>query len=213
MRNVVSLGCLFLLPLAGCDAAETLLEQLASEAEAREAMSAMVAALSDAQPSSQRRGDAVHRAAGDGERIVDISHPCPSGGTVHFEGTLDLQNVGNTGLGDDFDPSSGEVPTGVGDPPSVGFSYEVRFEGCTVDEVRLDGRLRYELETGWDSAGSQFDATWDYEGSVDVSGSVEGRCDFSFGGTGIAGLENWASGIPDGFDGDACGFEAADLDL
>ncbi len=213
MRNVVSLGCILLFPLAGCDAVESLLEQIASETDAREAIAAMVDALSEAQPSEQAMGEPVHRAAGNGEQIVDHSQPCSGGGRVDFEGTLDLQNVGGAGLDDDFDPTSDDLPSGVDDVPSVGFSYEVRFDGCTVDGVILDGRLNYTLETRWDATAGEFDATWDYQGSVDVTGTVEGRCDFSFGGTGTAALEAWASGLPGAFDGDACGYEAAELGI
>lgn len=213
MRNVVSLGCVLLFPLAGCDAAENLLEQIASETDARAAMSAMVDALSEAQPSEQSMDEPVHRAAGAGERIVDHSQPCSSGGSVHFEGELDLRNVDGVGLSEDFDPTDDDIPAGIDDVPSVSFSYEVRFDGCTVDGVILDGRLNYTLETGWDASAAEFDATWDYEGSVDVTGTVEGHCDFSFGGTGTAGLEAWTSGLPGAFDGDACGYEAADLGI
>ena len=205
MRNVSTLGFLVLSPLSfalgGCDAAKSLLEQIANEADARQAMSAMVAALSDAMPSGQGRGEAVHRAAGDGERFVDLSAPCASGGQIRFEGTLDLQGLGDTGLPD--------APTGTEATPSVGYSYTVTFDGCTVEGVALDGTLEFSLETRWE--GTRFDATWNYEGSVEVSGAVEGRCDFAFGGRGDLDAEDWAAGVPAGFEGDACGYDAAGL--
>lgn len=207
MRNVSTLGFLVLLPLAGCaDAAQSILERIASEAEARQAMSAMVAALSDAQPSAQHQSETVHRAAGDGEQVVDATAPCQDGGKIRFSGTLDLQGIGDTGLPDDWDPTSGDIPTGTDVNPSVGFSYTVSFDGCTVEGVVLDGALEYALETSWD--GAKLDASWDYEGSVDVTGAVVGHCDFSFGGTGDLSAEDWAGGVPAGFEGDACGYDA-----
>ena len=206
MRNVSTLGFLVLLPLAGCDAAETLLEQIANEADARQAMSAMVAALSDAQPSAQHASGTVLRAAGDGQQVVDASTPCAEGGQIRFVGTLDVQGIGDTGLPDDWDPTSGDIPTGTDVTPSVGFAYTVTFDGCTVEGVVLEGSLEYALETSWD--GSQFDASWDYAGSVDVTGAVRGHCDFSFGGSGDLSAEDWAGGIPAGFEGDACGYDA-----
>ena len=209
MRNVSTLGFLVLLSLAGCDAAQSVLEQIGSEADARQAMSAMVRALSDAQPSAQRSSGTVLRAAGDGEQVVDVSAPCAGGGQIRFEGTLDLQGIGDTRLPDDWDPTSGDIPTGADVMPSVGFAYAVKFDGCTVEGVVLDGSLEYSLETSWD--GAQFDATWDYEGSVDVTGAVEGHCDFAFGGSGDLDAADWAGGLPAGFEGDACGYDAEGL--
>ena len=211
MRTVSTLGFLLLVPFTGCDAAESLLEQIANEADARQAMSAMLAALSDHQPSEQKLSDAVHRGAGDGDKIVDLSHPCAGGGSVNFEGTLNLENLG-TGLpGDDYDPLGGDpIPTGDV-VPSIGFTYEVHFDGCTTEGVTLDGTVSYDLETDWDDAGSMFDANWDYSGLIEVTGDVTGSCEFAFAGLGDLPLENWGGGVPSGFDGDACGYDAQTL--
>lgn len=203
-----ALGLLLLLPLGACDDAANLLAPFTSDTDARAAVSAMLSALSEGQPEAQMQGGTVLRAAGDvGGQIIDVSVPCESGGSMAFEGELEIDNV-DGGIGEDFDPlDPGEVPTEA-DAPTVGFTYSVSFEGCAIDGIILEGSLDYALETSWDTGAGSFDATWSYGGTIEVSGDVSGRCDFDFGGEGDLEAAAWSAGLPESFVGDACGFEA-----
>lgn len=206
-----ALGLLLLFPLSACDDAASLLEPFTSETDARAAMSAMLSALSAGQPEAQVHGGTVLRAAGDiGGQIIDVSVPCVGGGEMAFAGELDIQNV-TGGIGEDFDPlDSEDLPTEA-DVPTVGFTYSVTFDSCTVEGVVLDGTLDYALETGWDAESSSFDASWSYGGTIDVSGDVSGQCAFDFAGSGELSADDWTTAIPEGFSGDACGFDAGSV--
>ncbi len=209
-RNV--LGLLLLLPMVACDdAAASLLEPFTSETDARAAVSAMISALSETQPEAQHQGETVLRGAGDiGGQIIDVSVPCAGGGSIAFEGSLEIENV-DAGIGEDFDPfDPNDLPTEA-DVPSVGFTYSVIFDGCMVEGVVLDGSLDYALETGWNEGAGMLDASWSYGGTIDVSGDVSGQCAFDFGGTGALDAGDWAGGLPDAFTGEACGFDAEGL--
>lgn len=206
-----ALGLLLLLPLSACDDATSLLEPFTSETDARAAVSAMLSALSETQPESQMHGGTALRAAGDvGGQIIDVSVPCAGGGEISFAGELEISNV-TGGIDEDFDPlDPGDLPTEA-DVPTIGFTYSVTFEGCSTEGVVLDGTLDYALETSWDADATSFAATWSYGGTIDVSGDVSGQCAFDFGGSGDLSADDWAAAIPEGFSGDACGFDAASV--
>ncbi len=168
----------------------------------------MLGSLSSYQPAAQERSETTFRSQDD-TQVVDADVPCGGGGSVRFAGELVLSTP--TGLGDDFDPSN----PGPLDPSeyaaSVSFSFDVRFEGCRHDGVTMDGDMRYTLNSAWDADADSLSLAWDYEGEVEFSGAVEGACRFDFGGSGLGDAEDWNRSDPARFDGDACGFEAAEV--
>jgi hypothetical protein len=198
--------------LCACDVGS--LAAIGSQKDAKAGFDALLAALGGADsaragqlrfPRDFRDGEAL----GDGVHLLaDVVVPCTDGGEMVLSGTLEISGID---AWSDIDPS--EVDPADFDPsalPSAKFDYSVALDACSEAGVTIDGSITWSMSSivDADTYGASFD--WSYVGTVEFTGVANGECALDLHGLGDGELEGWEDVDPTQFDGDVCGFDAAE---
>lgn len=145
-------------------------------------------------------GDGVHE-------LVDVVVPCSEGGQLVLSGTLELAGLD---AWTDLDPEDVDPAALPGTLPSATFDYGVDFEACQEAGVTIDGSIDWSMATVVDAATYAASFDWSYAGTVTFSGAATGECALDLHGLGDGEIGAWQGVDPAAFDGDVCGFSAAE---